>query len=299
MAASPYIPSYKSISVNPSGLGTFNINYIEAGDPALPTILLLHGFPSSSTQYRDFIPLLSSKYHILAPDLPGFGLTTSPADLKFTFDNLAAAIGAWLAALNIISYAVYIFDYGAPVAHRLALANPEHVKAIVSQNGNSYEAGFGHPFWDPIMALWKDNNTTNREFLRENVLTLGTTKYQYIAGVPETDLHLINPVQWTTDYLMNIAGKENQEHQLDLFHDYGNNVPLYPKVQEYFHKTKVPLLAVWGKGDPAFIPPGAEAYKKGCPWAEVHLLDAGHFALETQRWEIAKIVLEFLSRNGF
>jgi pimeloyl-ACP methyl ester carboxylesterase len=299
MAASTYIPSYHHLSVTPNGLGTFDINYIEAGAPTLPTILLLPGFPSSSTQYRDFIPLLSANYHVLAPDLPGFGLTKSPADLKYTFDNLTAAISAWLAALNITSYAVYIFDYGAPVAHRLALANPEHVKAIISQNGNSYDAGFGHPFWDPIMALWKNDNSTNREFLRDNILTLATTKYQYTQGVPEEDYCLINPVQWTSDYLMNLVGKENQDHQLDLFHDYRTNVDLYPKVHEYFRKSQVPLLAVWGKGDPAFIPPGAEAYKTDLPHAEVHLLDAGHFALETKRWEIARIMIDFLSRNGF
>jgi pimeloyl-ACP methyl ester carboxylesterase len=300
MAASSYIPQYHNVSVEANGLGTFHINYIEAGAPTLPTVLLLHGFPSSSTQYRDFIPLLSNTYHVLAPDLPGFGLTKSPPDMKYNFDNLAAAISAWLLALNITSYAVYIFDYGAPVGQRLALQNPESIKAIISQNGNSYDAGFGHPFWNPIMALWKSNDSAaDREVLRENVLTLATTKYQYEAGVPEADYCLINPVQYNTDYLMNIAGKENQEHQLDLFYDYRTNVALYPKVHEYFRKSQVPLLAVWGKGDPAFIPPGAEAYKTDLPKAEVHLLDAGHFALETKRWEIARILLNFLSRNGF
>jgi pimeloyl-ACP methyl ester carboxylesterase len=149
------------------------------------------------------------------------------------------------------------------------------------------------------MALWTNNNATNRDWLRENYLSLPTTKYQYTQGVPEEDYCLVNPVQWTTDYLMNLAGKENQEHQLDLFKDYGTNPPLYPKVHEYFRKSQVPLLAVWGKGDPAFIPPGAEAYKKDLPHAEVHLLDAGHFALETKRWEIARIMIDFLSRNGF
>ena len=299
MAASPYVPTYHNISVAPSGLGTFNINYVEAGAPTLPTVLLLHGFPSSSTQYRDFIPLISGSYHVLAPDLPGFGLTTSPADLKYTFDNLTAAIAAWLVALQITSYAVYMSDYGAPVAQRLALANPDQVKVIVSQNGNSYDDGFGQAFWAPIMALWKNDNSTNRDYLRDNVLTLAITKYQYTHGVPPKDHTLINPAQWTTDYLMNVAGKENQEHQLDLFYDYRTNVALYPKVHEYFRKTQVPLLAVWGKGDPAFIPPGAEAYKKDLPNAEVHLLDSGHFSLETQRWEIARIMLDFLSRNGF
>lgn len=298
--AARYTPSYKDLSVTPSGLGTFSIHYIEAGAPTLPTLILFSGFPSSSTQYRDFIPLLSNNYHVLAPDLPGFGLTTSPPDLKYNFDNLTAAISAWLDALKITSYAVYMFDYGAPVMHRLALANPERIKAIISQNGNSYEDGFGHPFWDPINALWDSSNgSAEREFLRENILTLPTTKYQYVEGVPEADLHLIDPAQWTTDYLTNLVGKENQDHQLDLFYDYRTNVGLYPKVHEYFRKTQVPLLAVWGKGDPAFIPPGAEAYKKDLPKAEVHLIDAAHFALETKRWEVAELVIEFLGRNGF
>ncbi len=300
MAVPSHLPQYHQRTVNVDGLGEFEVNYIEAGSPTKPTLLLLHGFPSSTTQYRDLIPLLSNSYHILAPDLPGFGLTKSPADMKFTFDNLAAAISAWLTALEVTSYAVYIFDYGAPVAHRLALQNPSSIKAIISQNGNSYEAGFGHPFWDPIEALWKSGNgAAEREVLRENVLILPTTKFQYVAGVPEADLCLINPVQYTTDYTMNLAGKENQEHQLDLFYDYRTNVELYPKVQEYFRTSKVPLLAVWGKGDPAFIPPGAEAYKDDLPEAEVHLVDAGHFALETKREEIAKLVLAFLGKVKF
>ena len=300
MAVTSYAPTYHNISVAPSGLGNFTINYVEAGSSQLPTVVLLHGFPSSTTQFRDFIPLISNDYHVLAPDLPGFGLTTSPQDLSYTFDNLTAAISAWLVALNVTSYVVYVFDYGAPVGLRLALKNPDHVKAIITQNGNAYNEGFGHPFWDPIMALWNSSNSVkDRDFLRENFLTVDTTRYQYTAGVPERDIPLINPATWHSDYLMNLAGKENQEHQLDLFYDYRTNPEIYPNVHEYFRKSQVPLLAVWGKGDPAFIPPGAEAFKQDLPDAEVTFVDAGHFALETKRWEIAQTMLKFLKRIGY
>ena len=249
MASTPYIPSYNNLSVTPSGLGTFNIHYVEAGSPHLPTVLLLHGFPSSSTQFRDFIPLLSNNYHILAPDLPGFGLTTSPPDLKYTFDNLTAAIGAWLVALKISSYAVYIFDYGAPIGLRLALENPNQIQAIISQNGNAYDAGFGHPFWDPIMALWNSSDSTSdRDWLRNNYLTLAGTKMQYTTGVPEKDQVLIDgSLTYMNDYLMNIAGTENQNRQLDLFYDYRTNPAIYPKFHEYFRQSQVAVVGGLGE----------------------------------------------------
>lgn len=293
-------PSFHNLDVSVKGLGDFNINYLEAGSPEKPTILLLHGFASTSNQYRDLIPLLSHSYHILAPDLPGFGLTTSPKDLKYTFDNLTAAISAWLSALRITKYAVYIFDYGAPTGLRLALQNPDHVKAIISQNGNAYMEGFGEQFWAPIVKLWDTQNGSEaREWLRENYLSLGTTKFQYFMGQNEKDHHLINPLTWHIDYHLNLEGKEKQDIQLDLFYDYRTNKDIYPQFHEYFKKSQVPLLAVWGKGDPCFIHPGAEAFKKDLPDAEIHLLDAGHFALETKRWEIADIMLKFLSKAGF
>ena len=300
MAAAPYVPTYHSVSVTPSGLGTFNVNYIEAGSSSLPKLVLLHGFPSSTTQFREFIPLLAGSYHVLAPDLPGFGLTTYPSDFKFNFENLTEVVGAWLVALDVKSYVPYIFDYGAPILLRLALQNPNPIKAIITQNGNAYDAGFGADFWAPIFALWENGNSTkDRDVLRDNVLTLATTKFQYVAGVPEADHPLIDPVTWHSDYLSNIAGKENQEHQLDLFYDYRTNKAMYPAFHEYFRKSQVPLLAIWGKHDPAFIFPGAEAYKQDLPNAEVVLLDAGHFALETKRWEVAKYVLDFLKRIGY
>jgi pimeloyl-ACP methyl ester carboxylesterase len=298
MAAISYVPSYRNVSVAPEGLGTFNINYIEAGSSSAPTILLLHGFPSSSTQYRDLIPMLSGKYHVLAPDFPAYGLTESPSGLAITFDNIAAAISAWLVALNIVNYAMYVFDYGAPVGWRLALEKPEQVKAVISQNGNAYEAGFGDDFWAPAYKLWENNSDSNRQYLLDNLINAPGTKMQYYLG-PEKDWHLVNPVQWHTDFWMNIQGKENQQRQLDLFYDYRTYKDLYPKVHKWFRESQIPLLAVWGKHDIIFIPPGAEAFKKDLPNAEVHLVDAGHFALETKRWEIADYMLKFLSKNGY
>ncbi len=300
MASSNHGPSYRSLDVEVKDLGKFNVNYIEDGPSDAPNLILFSGFPSDSSQYRDFIPLLSHKYHVYAPDLPGYGLTQSPKDMKYTFENLTSAMDAWLSALKITSYAVYIFDYGAPVGLRLAMRNPQQVKAIISQNGNAYDEGFGAEFWKPIFKLWEtENGSAEREVLRDNILTLGTTKFQYYMGAPESDHHLVNPMQWQSDYLLNIAGKENQERQLDLFYDYRTNKKIYPEFQEYFRNSKVPVCAVWGKGDPAFIYPGAEAFKKDLPDAEVHLLDAGHFALETARWEIARILLEFLKKIGY
>ena len=277
-----------------------NVSYVSAGAHHLPTLLLLMGFPSSSNQFRNLIPLLSSSYHVIAPDFPGFGLTTTPADYIFTFENLAATISALLVALNMGKYSMYIFDYGAPVGLRLAVKNPESVEAIVSQNGNAYVEGFGHPFWDPIMALWNEtnpNSVADREFLRDNYLTLASTKIQYTTGFPAEDLRLIDPVSYTYDYLVNLVGTEKQNRQLDLFYDYRTNVAQYPTYHEYFRKTQVPLLAIWGKGDPAFIPPGAEAFKKDLPNAIVKFVDAGHFALETKVKEIAGEVLRFLDGN--
>ena len=275
-----------------------NVSYVSAGGHHLPTLVLFMGFPSSSNLFRNLIPLLSTSYHVIAPDFPGFGLTTSPAEYVFTFDNLAATISLFLTALNVTKYSMYIFDYGAPVGLRLAVKSPESVKAIVSQNGNAYVEGFGHPFWDPIMALWNEtnpNSVADREFLRDNVLTLAGTKMQYTTGVPAEDLKLLDPVSYTYDYLSNLVGTEKQNHQLDLFYDYRINVAQYPTFQEYFRTSQVPLLAIWGKGDPAFIPPGAEAFKKDLPNAIVKFVDAGHFALETKVREIAGEVILFLN----
>ena len=220
--------------------------------------VVLHGFPSSTNQFRNLIPLLSSTHHILAPDLPGFGLTTTPANYTFTFASLTHTISLFLTALNWTNYAVYIFDYGAPIALRLALEQPEAISAIVTQNGNAYVEGFGHPFWDPIMALWQNPTPAARALLRDNVLSLDTTRYKYTAGVPAADLPLINPSTYTLDYLQNLNTPTQKDHQLDLLYDYRTNVDLYPRFHEYFRKSQVPLLAIWGKGDPAFVPEGAK-----------------------------------------
>ncbi|KAK3674570.1 hypothetical protein LTR78_005656 [Recurvomyces mirabilis] len=299
MATSDLAATYHDLEVSTS-LGNATVHYAEAGNKSEPTLVLLHGFPSSSTQYRDFIPLMADKYHILAPDLPGFGLTKVPSNFQYTFDNITTVISAWLMALGVTSYAPYLFDYGAPVGFRLALENPAAVKAIITQNGNAYDAGFGQDFWKPIFDLWNTSNSQEvREVLRENILTQATTNYQYYQGVPEQDRALVDPEQPVRDYLQNLAGEANQEHQLDLFYDYRTNPEMYPKWHEYMRHSQVPLLAVWGKGDPAFIPAGAEAYKKDLPRAQVHLLEAGHFALETKRWEIAELCRKFLAQVQF
>lgn len=299
MATKELAASFRDVKVS-TALGEVSVHYMEAGPKTKPVLLLLMGFPSSTTHYRDFIPLVADQYHVLAPDFPGFGLTKAPADFKYTFDNLAVVTSAWLKQLGITSYASYMFDYGAPVGFRLALENPLAVKAIITQNGNAYDAGFGQDFWAPIFNLWNTNNSQKaRDVLRDNVLTQELTTFQYYMGVPDHDKHLVDPEQPIRDYLQNIAGKENQERQLDLFYDYRTNKAAYPEWHEYLEKSQVPLLAVWGKGDPAFIPAGAEAYKEHTKKAEVHLLDAGHFALETARWEIADLCKAFLSAVKF
>ena len=295
MNTSSHSPTYDSVTV-PEGS---RISYVEAGATHFPTLLLLHGFPSSSNQFRNLIPYLSSTHHIIAPDLPGFGLTTTPAGYTFTFDNLAATIAAFLVSLNLAKYSMYIFDYGAPVGLRLALQKPEAVTAIISQNGNAYVEGFGHPFWDPIFALANSSNSaTEREYLRNNYLTLEATVSQYTTGVPASDLSLIDPAAFTYDFLVNLEGAEKQNIQLDLFYDYRTNAPKYPAMQEYFRKSQIPLLAIWGKGDIAFIPPGAYAFQRDLPHAVIKFLDSGHFALETKVEEIAAEVLRFLRQNG-
>jgi len=267
--------------------------YREAGPVDAPVILLLHGFPSSSHQYRNLIPLLSHKYRVIAPDLPGFGFTEVPDSRKYayTFASLAKTTEALLDVLNIKKFSVYIFDYGAPTALRIALDRPEAVQAIITQNGNAYDAGLGE-FWDPIRALWKDNSTENREKVRAGILTLEATIWQYEFGSKSV---YAPEAPWLDWVLLSRPG--NQEIQLDLFYDYQTNVTLYPQFQEYFKASKVPVLAVWGKNDQIFIYPGAEAFKEDLPDTELHLLDAGHFAIETNGKEIASLILRFLERN--
>jgi pimeloyl-ACP methyl ester carboxylesterase len=274
--------------------GGLNVFYREAGSNDAPVILLLHGFPTSSHQYRNLIPLLNHKYHVVAPDLPGFGFTEVPAALnyKYTFDNLAASIEAFLDALSIKKFSVYIFDYGAPTGLRLALRRPESIQAIISQNGNAYEEGLGDA-WGPIQQYWKSGSASDRAFVRDNVLTLDAIKWQYDTG---SKIPVVPEASYLDFALMQRPG--NYDIQLDLFYDYQNNVKMYPEFHEYFRKSQVPMLVAWGKHDPFFIPPGAEAFKKDVGGAEVHLLDAGHFAVETETEEIAGLMLEFLEKNG-
>jgi pimeloyl-ACP methyl ester carboxylesterase len=268
--------------------------YREAGDPKRPTLLLLHGFPTSSHMFRDLISLLSDQYHVVAPDLPGFGFTQSPTGFRYSFDSLAQVIGGFVEALGLKRYAVYVFDYGAPVGFRLALAKPERVAAIISQNGNAYEEGLSTG-WNPIQAYWRKPTVAHRDALRQ-FLTPETTKWQYVHGVK--DESLVAPESYTLDSAL-MARPGNAEIQLDLFLDYASNVALYPKFQEYFRTQQPPLLAAWGSQDPFFLPPGAEAFKRDNPKAEVHFFDTGHFALETHAREIAETMRRFLAKVTF
>lgn len=270
------------------------IFYREAGSKDSPTLLLLHGFPTSSHMFRNLIPVLADRFRVIAPDLPGFGFSDSPdrKQFRYTFDNLAKVIDRFTQVLGLDQYALYVFDYGAPVGFRLALAHPERVTAIISQNGNAYEEGLSHG-WNPIQKYWKAPTAENRAALRQ-FLAPETTKWQYAHGVADTTL--VAPESYELDSaLLNRPG--NDEIQLDLFLDYASNVALYPKFQEYFRTKRPPLLAVWGKNDPFFLPPGAEAFKRDNPKAEVHFYDTGHFALETHYQEIGDAIRDFLSRN--
>ena len=270
------------------------IFYREAGPKSAPTILLLHGFPTSSHMFRNLIPALADRYHVVAPDLPGFGFSDAPDRKRFryTFENLAKIINSFTETIGLKNYAIYVFDYGAPVGLRLALAHPERITAIISQNGNAYEEGLSQG-WNPIQKYWKEPTPENRATLRE-FLTPEATKWQYLHGVQDTTL--VAPEAYELDSAL-LARPGNDEIQLDLFLDYASNVALYPKFQEYF-RTKLPsTLAVWGKSDPFFLPPGAEAFKRDNPGAEVRFYDTGHFALETHHQEIAGAIRDFLGRK--
>ena len=286
---SPSAIPYTSIRrVEADGVRVF---YREAGAPEAPAILLLHGFPASSFMYRELIPRLAARYRVIAPDLPGFGFTEVPAErnYKYSFEAIAKTITAFTEAIHLDRYALYIFDYGAPTGLRMALGHPERVTAIVSQNGNAYEAGLGDA-WAPIRRYWQEPTPQNRQAVRD-ILTADGIKMQYTYGVPHPEA--IAPEGYTLDAAM-IARPGNMDIQLDLFLDYANNVKLYPAFQQYFRQSKPPLLAIWGKNDPFFIPPGAEAYKKDLPNVKVQFLDTGHFATETHVVEIAAAMLEFL-----
>jgi pimeloyl-ACP methyl ester carboxylesterase len=270
------------------------IFYREAGPKTAPAILLLHGFPTSSHMFRKLIPELSDRYHVIAPDLPGFGFSDAPdrQGFRYTFENLAKIIDTFTRTIGLQRYAIYVFDYGAPVGFRLALAHPERITAIISQNGNAYEEGLSEG-WNPIQQYWKEPNAEKRAALRD-FLTPAATKWQYLHGVQ--DETLVAPESYQLDTAL-LARPGNDEIQLDLFLDYASNLALYPKFQEYLRTKRPPLLALWGNHDPFFLPRGADAYKRDNPDAEVHFYDTGHFALETHSQEIAGAIRDFLSRK--
>jgi pimeloyl-ACP methyl ester carboxylesterase len=277
-----------------AAVGDHQIFYREAGDPNQTTLLLLHGFPSSSHMFRNLIPLLSDRFHIVAPDLPGFGFSQSPprSQFKYTFDNLATVIEAFTEVVRLQRYALYVFDYGAPVGYRLAMRHPDRVTAIVSQNGNAYKEGLSDA-WDPIRRYWAEPTTKNREVVRDALLTFEGTRWQYTHGVANPEM--IAPESYTLDAAL-LERPGNKDIQLDLFLDYASNLTLYPVFQKYFSDAKPPLLAIWGKHDPFFIPAGAEAYRRDNPNAVVEFLDTGHFALETHFEKIASEIGRLMDR---
>ena len=277
-------------------IGDLDIFYREAGPKDAPTLLLLHGFPTSSQMFRTLIPALAYQYHLIAPDYPGYGHSSMPPrdQFSYTFDTLAKVIDEFTEKLGLTKYALYVQDYGAPVGYRLAVKHPERITALVVQNGNAYDEGLENDFWKPLKAYWKEpTGKENRDSLRK-LLTYEATRWQYMHGVKNPEL--VSPDGPAHDqFLLDRQG--NDEIQLDLFLSYGSNPPLYPAWQEYFRKHQPPVLIAWGKNDQIFPAAGAEAYKRDLKTLEYHLLDAGHFALETNGDEIAKLIREFLGKH--
>jgi pimeloyl-ACP methyl ester carboxylesterase len=277
------------------------IHYASAGSPSSPVVLLLHGYPTSSYQYRGLIPLLAHKYHVIAPDLPGFGLTTYPDGFRPTFAGMAEAMGEFVDSLGIDKLSVYVFDYGAPTAFRLALDRPGLITALITQNGNAYEVGLG-PFWDPLKAWWQsgESHGDGRSEFHTALGDIETTKSQYVDGVPQDLIERIDPTSYTLDYLQNLLSTSQREIQLDLFWDYQNNIALYPRFQQWLRESNVPVLAIWGKNDTIFLPEGAMAFQQDRKSTaaegrvKVVLLDGGHFLLETHLEEVADHMLDFL-----
>ena len=269
--------------------------YREAGPADAPAVLLLHGFPTSSYMFRDLIPLLSGTFHVVAPDYLGFGLSAAPAATEFdyTFDALAELTADLLDQLGIARYALYVQDYGAPVGWRLALAHPDAITAIITQNGNGYDAGFVDTFWKPVREYWADPNPQTEAGVRQ-ALTLDTIRWQYLTGVP--DPTLVSPDSWYHDFAL-VSRPGNDLIQLRLFADYASNPPLYPKLHAYLRESRVPLLAVWGANDEIFGPDGARAFADDASGAEIHLLDGGHFLLESHLDAVAGYIRPFLERT--
>ncbi|WP_123026397.1 alpha/beta fold hydrolase [Mycolicibacterium stellerae] len=270
------------------------IFYREAGDTGAPAIVLLHGFPTSSFMFRDLIPRLADRYHVIAPDHLGFGFSAAPSvtEYDYTFDALTDLTAGLLGQLGVNRYAIYVHDYGAPIGWRLALRNPQAITAIVTQNGNGYDEGFVESFWTTVWNYHRDQNPDTEAAVRA-ALAEESIKWQYLTGV--ADETLVSPDTWTRDAAL-LARRGNDEIQLALFRDYATNAPMYPALHDYLRSSKVPVLAVWGQGDPIFGPDGARAFGKDAQNAEIHLLDGGHFLLETAVDEVAELMRDFLSR---
>lgn len=293
MALSQYLPKvlHKTIKV-----GDLEIFYREAGPKDAPAILLLHGFPTSSQMFRNLIPMLADQYRVIAPDYPGYGHSSMPQRDKFayTFDNLAMVIDEFTEKVGLTRFSLYVQDYGAPIGYRLASRHPDRITAIVGQNGNAYDEGIDNDFWKPIKAYWNEPTSQEKRDAIRNLLTYEATKWQYMTGVKNPEL--VSPDGAAHDQFL-LDRKGNDEIQLDLFLSYGSNPPLYPQWQDYFRKHQPPMLIVWGKNDQIFPAAGAEPYKRDLKTLEFHLLDAGHFALESDGDEIAKLMREFLGKH--
>jgi len=269
--------------------------YREAGPAGAPAVVLLHGFPASSFMFRELIPVLADRYHVIAPDHLGFGWSDAPpaAEFEYTFDALAGLTAGLLGQLGVARYAMYVQDYGAPVGWRLALADPDAVTAIITQSGNGYEAGFTQDFWKPVREYWQDQGPDTEAAIRQ-ALTLDVIRWQYLHGVP--DESLVSPDTWQHDFAQ-VSRPGNDLVQLALFADYATNLPLYPKLHAYLRGTQVPVLAVWGRNDPIFGPDGALAFASDSPGAEIQLLDGGHFLLESHLDAAADAIRSFLGRT--
>ncbi|HUO40907.1 MAG TPA: alpha/beta hydrolase [Mycobacterium sp.] len=267
----------------------------QAGDPNAPALVLLHGFPTSSYMFRHLIPVLADRYHVIAPDHLGFGLSDAPdvSEFDYTFDALTALTAELLRSLGIDRYAMYVQDYGAPIGWRLALDDPAAITAIISQNGNGYDAGFVESFWKTVWDYQAEQTAATEAAVRQ-FLTLEATRWQYVTGV--SDETLVDPESWYHDYAL-ISRPGNDKVQLKLLRDYATNSPLYPRLHEYFHASRVPLLAVWGRGDEIFGPAGAQAFAEDLPDAEIQLLDGGHFLLESAAEEVIPLIRDFLARH--
>ena len=272
-----------------------NIFYREAGSRKNPSIVLLHGFPTSSHMYRNLIPKLSNDYHVIAPDYPGFGNSSMPSlnDFEYSFDNLAKITDKFLTKVDVKKYSLYLMDYGAPIGFRIAAAHPERIEGLIIQNGNAYDEGL-RDFWKPIKAYWKDKTAANAKVLKDNILTIGATEWQYTNGTRNKSV--ISPDNWMMDQ-SKLDRQGNKAIQLELFYSYGTNPALYPEWQKYFRDNQPPTLLVWGKGDYIFPEEGAHPYKRDLKNLEFHILDTGHFALEEDGQLIADYILKFMKKN--